>query len=76
MLFLNVVVKSSKRFVKLLSASVSDTRGLSSVHVVPFFELGFFVIAMSMIGCFADEFADDTPQVHSSHASTCVFFRY
>ena len=61
--------KTSKPFVKLLSVlsfvkllSVPDTRGLYSVHVVPFFELGFFLIAVSMTGCLADEFVDGKPQ--------------
>ena len=31
------------------------------MHVIPFFELGFFLIAVSMIGCLADEFAEGTP---------------
>ena len=38
-----------------MSVSVPDTRGLSSVYKMPFFELGFFL----MIG-FADKFADGT----------------
>ena len=47
---------------KLLSVSVPNIRGLYSVHVMPFFKLGFYFIAASMIGCFADEYADGTPQ--------------
>ena len=50
--------KTSRRFVKLLSVSVPENCGLYSVHVMPFFELEFFLIAASLISCFADEFAD------------------
>ena len=42
-----------------MSVSVPDTRGLSSVYKMPFFQLGFFLIAAFMIG-FADKFADGT----------------
>ena len=31
------------------------------MHVMPFCEFGFFLIVVSMNGCFADEFADGTP---------------
>ena len=55
-----VCCKASKRFAKLLSVSVPNTRGFYSVHVIPFFELGFFLITVTMIGYFADEFADGT----------------
>ena len=61
--------KTSKPFVKLLPVlsfvkllSVPETRGLYSVHVMLFFELGFFLIAVSMIGCLADGFVDGKPQ--------------
>ena len=47
---------------KLLSVSVPNIRGLYSVHVMSLFKLGFYLIAVSMIGCFADEYADGTPQ--------------
>ena len=45
---------------KLLSVSVPDTRGLYSVHLMPFFELEFFLF-VSIIGCFADKFVDGKP---------------
>ena len=57
--------KTSKRFVKLLSVSVPDTRGLYSVRAMPFFELGFFLIAVSMTGFLADEFADGKPHLRA-----------
>ena len=50
---------------KLLSVSVPDTRGLCSVHVIPFFELEFFLIVESMFGYFAGEFADGTPHLRA-----------
>ena len=60
-----MMFQNSKRFVKLLSVSVPDTRGLCSVHVIPFFELEFFLIVESMSGYFAGEFADGTPHLRA-----------
>ena len=50
---------------KLLSVSAPDTRGLYSVHVIPFLELGFFLIAVSKIGCLTDEFAGAKPYLRA-----------
>ena len=53
-----MLFQNFKRFLKLLSVSVPDTRGLYSVHVMPFFDLGFFLIAVYIIDFLADEFVD------------------
>ena len=50
---------------ELWSVSVPDTRGLNCVHVMSFFELGFFLIAVSMIGCLGDEFGDGKPHLRA-----------
>ena len=50
---------------KLLSVSVPDTQRFYSVHVMPFFELEFFLIAVSMIGCLANGFADSKPHLRA-----------
>ena len=57
--------KTSRRFVKLLSLSVPDTSGLYSVHEIPFYEFRFFLIVVSVTGCFADAFADGTPHLRA-----------
>ena len=52
--------KIPRRFVKILSVSVPDTGGLHKAHVISFFELRFFLVVVSKIGCFAVESADGT----------------
>ena len=52
--------KTPRRFVKILSVSVPHTGGLHKVHLMSFFELGFFLVVVSRIGCLAVEFADGT----------------